>query len=326
MQGIHPTAIRKLSGSCPLCGKLEAKALLQIPFGNIWRRLCEERSAIFSPDVVHRHTPQLNTTLYACFGCGLQYFSPAIPGDAEYYARLMKSPVVYYEPRRWEFGVVANRVQKEDIVLDVGCGSGAFLREIADQVARVVGIDQNAEAVAELRSAGIEAYACNFESFSRLQPATFNLACAFHVLEHYSQVEKLVEPLLRCMKPGGRIYLSVPNRERYARNDLDPLDCPPHHMSRWEAAQFRVLASRFGLELLDILYEEPDRSVADLVYLCDGRRLFSFLGARAAGFLARVYRKILMSQRGYARAVRSRRFTRRGLYGHSILAELECPN
>src|SRR3954467_8852556 len=109
---------------CPLCDGRDARTVADVPFEAIWAALNDERGVSFDPEVVTRHTPADSTQLRECSGCGLQYFSPSIPGDAAFYERLGQAG--YYEPSRWEFGVAAAAVRADDNVLDIGCGRGDF--------------------------------------------------------------------------------------------------------------------------------------------------------------------------------------------------------
>src|SRR5947199_342155 len=77
-----------------------------------------------------------------------------------------------------------------------------------------------------LRAAGIEGVSTRFADFAAGEAGRFDVVCGFQILEHVRRVGDLMEPAMRCARPGGRIFVSVPNRRRYTRGDLEPLDCP----------------------------------------------------------------------------------------------------
>ena len=274
--------------------------------------------------MVARHTPAPETALNECARCGLQYFAPAVPGDASFYRELMSSAV--YERERWEFGVVAGTIPRDAAVLDIGCGDGAFLRRVRG-AARVVGVDHNEPAIERLRAEGFEAHAEDAAIFAEREASRFDVVVAFHTVEHLVDVSAVIEPAARCLKPDGRIFVSVPNRRRYGRPELEPLDCPPHHLSRWSAEQFESLAERFDLTRVETRFEEPDRSHAYLRQVERARSLGRKLAGTAGGeAFARAYTRVGLSRatlapKRYAAAAARRSYTRRGVYGMTMLAE-----
>jgi 2-polyprenyl-3-methyl-5-hydroxy-6-metoxy-1,4-benzoquinol methylase len=307
--------------ACPLCGSREGKALESVEYSRIWAALESDWSARFSPEVIDRHTPAPRTEIHECARCGLHYFAPSLAGDAEFYEQLMAG--ARYEEDRWEFGIVADLLRAGDAVLDVGCGRGAFLKRIGPRVARAAGVDANRNAIAELASSGIEAHADPFGEFAAAERRAFDVICAFQTVEHLPRVGDLVEPALGCLRPGGRLFLSVPNRERAWREPFEPFDYPPHHISRWHRAQLGVLAKRYGMALRTVECEPPNMSMLrDLKRAAPRRRLSPVLGPRGADLAARACGRALVGPRRHTRAVETGKLDRRGIYGHTMLAEL----
>lgn len=303
---------------CPLCGSTRGDPVLVVPYADIWYRLEAEWGATFPEDVRRRHQPAPSTTLFRCTACDLEFFSPIVPGDGEFYGRLTEA--IGYHDDRWEFRIVAGLLPTGTDVVDFGCGRGAFLRSVAGRAGRAMGVDHNAGAVGELKEAGVEARVEDFATVAAAEPRAFDVSCAFHTLEHLPRADLLMVPAATCVRPGGRVFVSVPNRDRYARSELEPLDCPPHHVSRWAPKHFAILAERFGLELVAIRYEEPDLSHVRL--LCRERAAARFPLLRALGSLPlRAYGRAAAGPLRYRRWARHGRFTGAGAYGHSVLAE-----
>lgn len=266
-----------------------------------------------------RHTPAPRTSLVECASCGLQYFVPAIPGDEGFYEELMRS--VPYQPQRWEFAAVESRLRPEESVVDLGCGDGAFIRRLRGRAGRVVGVDHNGEATARMAAEGLETYTGDPASFAALAAGSFDVACGFQILEHMRDVALLVGPMRDLLGPHGRIFISVPDRDRALRDDAAPFDCPPHHISRWAPDQLQRLAEEHDLELVDVTREPIDRSVAAVMALApiEDRigELPKLLRRPALSFL----RRTLFSRRRHERLKSAGEFARRGLYGHTMLAE-----
>ena len=301
-----------MSEPCPLCLEREAELVERVRFDDVWHALAEQWGVSFSPGVRDRHQATAELELKECAGCGLQRFEPAIPGDASFYEELMAATP--YEAVRWEFGVVADRLGAGDAVVDFGCGDGAFLRSLGPRAGRIVGVDHNEAAIADLRGAGVEAHAEPFDRFAAREREAFDVACAFQIVEHLPRVEALVGPMAGSVGRGGRLFVSVPNRDRSFRWGSEPLDCPPHHLTRWAPEQLDALAERFGLRLVTTWRQPPTLGEA---------RALSVRSPESP--LGRLLAHARMGPYRYRRAVRSGRFERRGLFGHTMLAELEKP-
>lgn len=309
---------------CPLCGCRVGRARTSVRYAEIWQALEADWGATFSEPVRRRHEPLPQTTLIRCDRCGLEYFSPKAPGDQGFYRELMSC--IPYTDERWEFEVVDRRLPPGARVVDLGCGGGAFLRRISGRVARAVGLDHNAGAIAELQAAGIEAYDVEFASFAELEPGAFDIVCAFHTLEHLPDAAILMGPVVACARPGGSVFVSVPNRDRFRGPGLEPLDCPPHHVSRWAADHFRFLADRFGLQLVSVAFEEPDLSHVRLWRREQAGARFPVLGKLDARVpVLDAYARIAVRPFGHARAARAGRYTALGLFGQSMIGEFRVP-
>jgi 2-polyprenyl-3-methyl-5-hydroxy-6-metoxy-1,4-benzoquinol methylase len=199
--------------------------------------------------------------LQTCSKCQLQYFSPAIPGSAQFYSELTSSCPHYYTDHKWEFDYVKNFLKHDDKVLDVACGKGAFLRSIIDSVGVAIGIDTNPDAVSSNGDeAKLRIHNQSVEEFSVEHGEQFDLVSAFQVIEHLGSVMPFVWAAYRCVKPGGILALSVPNRARRRDLSFGSLDYPPHHISRWAKDQLSMIAMQLNAELVSIAKEPLDKS------------------------------------------------------------------
>ncbi len=231
---------------------------------------------------------------------------------------------IAYEEQRFEFPAVAARLRPEDRVVDFGCGSGIFLRLIAGKVRRAAGLDWNIGT--EAPPPGVEMSRASFADFARSERGRFDVACGFQIIEHLPSVNDLLEPMLDCLDRPATLYLSVPNRARFKTGRLEPLDCPPHHLSRWGEQQIQVLARRYGLELKELWREEPDISVARLLWARDFNALVSRgIPAMVAEPLGRVLCRMAVTRRSYQARAARKEFTQAGVFGHILLAELRAP-
>jgi 2-polyprenyl-3-methyl-5-hydroxy-6-metoxy-1,4-benzoquinol methylase len=244
---------------CPLCESIERVVVDRIPYQEIWKGLEEEWKAVFSKNVIEDNSPCEMTTLVECKNCGLQYFVPVACGNFQFYYELSQSPI-YYCKQKWEFLLVGRNLRSKDYVLDIGCGNGGFLESIPNQVNQAIGIDTNAEAIKCAKKKGLDARFINIEEFSEENEGKFDIVCCFHVIEHLEHINPFLKAAISCLKPGGTLILSAPNRDRIIRRDFESLDFPPHHISRWQSNQFDKLADIMGIKLDRIVSQIADRS------------------------------------------------------------------
>lgn len=300
--------------SCPLCGSVQAEVHQDFRYEIIWRELERQLNVLLSEAVRARHQPASATQLVRCAACGLQYFVPAIGGDEGFYAELMA--VVPYNGERWEFDVVTRAVSRKADIADFGCGDGAFLVGLRDRGGRIVGVDHNVAAVERLRTLGVEAHEDAFATFADRNRAAFDVVCSFHTLEHLPAVDDLIRPAVECLRPGGRLFVSVPNVDRLRRAEPSALDSPPHHLSRWSVAQLLVLGDRFGLEVVGLRFEAPgyDR----VRWWLDG--MIARRGAVGRLAISALRKPLLHLVQRAGDSLGAR-----GVYGHSMLAEYRLP-
>lgn len=246
---------------CPCCGgESPPRHILSVSYGEIWEALRTEWQAQISEAVIRDLTPCETTELVECGGCGLQFFLPPVGGNNEFYRELGGSPR-YYVPWKWEFGWVRDRISPSMDVLDVGCGTGDFLSCVLPVARRAVGLERNPAArdVAEKR--GLEVFGDSVECFSQFHNEAFHAVCAFHVVEHLPDPVPFLRHLLACLKPGGTLFVSVPNRARSYRAPREPLDCPPHHLTRWGLGQLLHLGTVLDAPVREFGFEPVEASI-----------------------------------------------------------------
>jgi SAM-dependent methyltransferase len=185
--------------------------------------------------------------LCKCNACDFRYFYPSITGDADFYRQLKKHDW-YYIKEKQEFLFAGEEIGTDDAVLDVGCGDGNFARYI--RAKQYVGLELNPAAVEEARSRNLAVFADSIEEYASEKAGTIDVVCAFQVLEHVTDPRSFIESCVHCLKPGGRLIISVPSADsflRFAFNNV--LNCPPHHVSWWSDEALRSIGRLFGLQV-----------------------------------------------------------------------------
>lgn len=111
-------------------------------------------------------------------------------------------------------------------LLEVGASAGQFLVHIKDKVGEVNAIELDKACNAFLGSElGIEADS-EFLENSRFAGQTYDVVCAFQVIEHVEQPVAFLKTLRQATKKGGTIFIEAPNLR-------DPL------LSVWDVPTYR---------------------------------------------------------------------------------------
>jgi len=100
--------------------------------------------------------------------------------------------------------------------LDVGCGIG---RNLVSLSADSVGVDHNADAVAEARARGFNALTSDEWAVSDLRrEGAFDGMLLAHVIEHMDEpaAVALMEEYLPYLRPGGKVFFVCPQERGYA--------------------------------------------------------------------------------------------------------------
>lgn len=136
-----------------------------------------------------------------------------------------------------------------DVVVDVGCGTGAILERFAAG-AVAVGIDDHAEA---LRHAREKSGALLVRSDARRLPfggATVDRVFLLDVAEHVPEDAAVFAEIRRVLKPTGLAVIHVPAHPRM----WSPHDEAMHHVRRYTRAELETRIAEAGLSPVIVTY------------------------------------------------------------------------
>jgi len=140
----------------------------------------------------------------------------------------------------------ASRYAGRGRALDIGCGTGYGVAELAGHGSFAAGVDPDADAIAYARAHYRIANASFLRSSAQALPfadCAFHLITAFEVIEHLEDWRALLTESRRVLHPDGIFLVSTPNKLYYAESRAK--DGPnPFHAHEFEFADFR--ASLFG--------------------------------------------------------------------------------
>lgn len=208
---------------------------------------------------VSRYFEKCDTISYCrCNESGLLFFHPStISGDSELYHNLQKYDW-YYLDNKWEYEEAIKSIKKNDRILEIGSGHGAFLDKLPCDKKNVECIEFNEESVKLLRKKGYKVHSLVIEELSQINIEYYDVVVSFQVLEHICEVNLFIESALKVLKPGGRLIISVPNHDALIMK-LDKelcLNFPPHHMSHWTMKTFKRMPNFFEMSI-EYFKQEP---------------------------------------------------------------------
>lgn len=194
----------------------------------------------------------------------LVYAWPLRPGSARFYDWVVRQPR-YYRAHRWEYDRIAAEARSfpdRAPFLDVGCGAGNLLRQLRDRSSvEAFGLDTTPHTVRLCRQAGFPAEEGTLRSHAE-DPANRERYAGIsltHVLEHVDDPVETVKAGLQLLRPGGTLFLSTPYSPLSAEQaTYDPLNLPPHHLTRWRYETYRHLAETLGNVELQV--QMPERA------------------------------------------------------------------
>jgi SAM-dependent methyltransferase len=114
-------------------------------------------------------------------------------------------------------------IRADDVVIDVGCGSGNLTTRAGRSTDHAVGLDASLDAVLFCRSRP-DAYRCSFAvaAGDRLPIAggTADVALLVEVIEHLANPLAVLSEIRRTLRPGGLLLVTTPN---YSAGSLWPV-------------------------------------------------------------------------------------------------------
>lgn len=140
-------------------------------------------------------------------------------------------------------------------LLDIGCGTGEFLKYCTLKGFKAQGIEPDEHArkyAAEILKLDVfpEDY------FHQIKPASHDVITLWHVLEHVHELEVRMKTLKEILKPGGILVMAVPNSDSWdaayygkywAAYDL------PRHLYHFTPFTLGALAEKFFFKVSKII-------------------------------------------------------------------------
>ena len=186
---------------CPLCGGISTRPLEQS--GDVRVELCAR--------------------------CDVAFVRPVPPAaelenhyDANYYAEWMtaqqRARARLWQQRLRSVTSMIDLTKGKQDLLDVGCGEGGFLQAARGAGLECAGTELSRYAADHVRlQLGIPVASGELRSIS-WPAASYDIVTMWHVLEHLTDPRSELVEVHRLLRPGGRLFVAVPNRTSYLFN------------------------------------------------------------------------------------------------------------
>jgi len=245
--------------ACPLCHSLQIETVENLTVLDI----VSLYSNYFDMDVTKIFGEIESINFCHCTKCDLFFFDPMVVGNEEFYSKLQNFNWYYMEEKN-EYEYAASLITENDSVLEIGSGKGAFAKLITAQ--NYVGLEFSQSAQIMAASNGIKLLNQSIQEHALEYPGEYDVVCSFQVLEHVSNPRSFIEAAVDCIRPGGKLIISVPSLDsfyRYVKNNS--LDMPPHHVTRWTDQALLNLAREVNI-VIESIWHEPLQDIHKQLY------------------------------------------------------------
>jgi len=147
--------------------------------------------------------------------------------------------------------VINETGKQQGSILDIGCGTGAFLNTMKEGGWSITGLEPDAIA----RNKATELYNIHpqpSQQLFELNKGTFNAITMWHVLEHVHELHSYIKQIESLLAPKGKLFIAVPN---YTSNDAEIYGTHwaaydvPRHLYHFSPKSMENLLLQHGLKI-----------------------------------------------------------------------------
>ena len=184
-------------------------------------------------------------------------------------------------------------------LLDVGCGTGDFLKKAKQNNWNVFGIEPNEQARG-IANQNTNGSVYNAEQLLKFKVQSFDIITLWHVLEHLPDLNENISTFKRLLKPNGVLIVAVPNYNsydsKYYKNFWAAYDVPRH---LWHFSQTSI-SKLFKKEKMKVVKTLP--MLFDAFYV-------SLLSEKYKSNKMNFFRAFLVALKSNIKAIRSKEYS-----------------
>ena len=207
--------------------------------------------------------------VYECMDTQLRFYYPfGLAGDGVFYDHLSNFKREYYPKDKWDFAEASKYINRDDLILDIGCGEGHFLRMISNKTNNCIGLDLSPRAVKLGQEKGLDIRNELIQSHAEIHSEKYDVVLAFQLFEHIEDIIGMFESALKAVKKGGKLIISVPNNSSliFKLNKYHTLNIPPHHVLLWDEESLKSVAKLFNIKLISLGTEPETKFLKSEIY------------------------------------------------------------
>ena len=211
-------------------------------------------------------------TVKKCTSCGLsftdvskhpvtdtKYYPNDYYGNESRYSRFFAAIADYFVRRRTKHLKLTN--YDHGRALDIGCGQGWWLKQMTNKGWECKGVEVSNQAAFHAQEVLQLDILVGEDATKRLESATFDVICLWHVLEHVADPEAILNEVNRLLSDNGQLLLGVPNygsiEARFGREAWFHLDVP-RHLIHFNQTTLSNLLDECGLRTVKTTYFVPE--------------------------------------------------------------------
>ncbi len=233
--------------------------------------VCKSNAVRFSFSAIDHTVSGESFEIWSCDNCSLM-FTQDVPAEAEI-GRYYASPEyvshsdtregivnkLYHQVKKYTLREKKALIEKETglaagKLLDIGCGTGAFLHTVQEAGWQVTGVEPDAGA----RQKADETYQLKVRPSHELYtliPGSYDAITMWHVLEHVHSLHECVQQCRQLLSEKGRLLVAVPNHTsvdaRHYKDQWAAYDVP-RHLYHFSPHSMNVLMNAHGLQIKKI--------------------------------------------------------------------------
>lgn len=232
--------------SCDLCGGAPAELAHRVPdrlMGNVFQfsKCCQCGTYFLNPRPTGAGLETNYPESYEPYR--IETLSRPLPADRDTLTTL-----------NLQLDYVERFQKRRGKLLDIGCASGSFLNHARNRGWEVIGV----EPVRKAAEAGRKRYDLTiYEDLPAISPELengFDAITLWDVLEHLPSPQAVLEKCRQLLKPGGSLFLSIPNLSSFDRRLFGTNWIgwdPPRHFYLFPRSALQDLLSRNGFSVLE---------------------------------------------------------------------------
>ncbi len=213
-----------------------------------------------------------NFALFTCHNCGVVTVRPRLsneeiqkyyPYDYISYPCPIQAETSRFKRFDRQFGVTRRRkkIEKytkktEGKILDIGCATGVFLKEMKDHGWEAYGVEpSNYASEIALNQLDLNVYNCYLDDVN-FDDNYFDIVTLWDVFEHLPDPVRTMRIIRRILKPDGFIVITTPNTESWERKIFKQYwagwDVPRHYNIFSDKAIDRLLKDQ-GMQINNLI-------------------------------------------------------------------------